>query len=207
MTSAGLRRLLARARTSTEGAAVIEFGLIAPVMVMMYFGLVALSLGFDLDRKVRVAGRTTADLTARATTMSCADITATFTAAAAMLAPNDPTGMTLAVANVAVTNIAAMGPPVLQAKVQWSQARRVTSAAGAQTVIAVPTGWAVNNIVNPIPSGFAVAGTTFVMATVTKNYVPPVATQFVGTVALTHPFNWPARNATATTWSGTTSCP
>lgn len=177
------------------------------MMVLMYFGLVALSLGFDLDRKVRLAGRTAADLTARAMTMSCSDITATFTAAAAMLVPNDPTNMTLAVANVAVTDISATATPNLQAKVQWSQARKITSSAGAQTVVVVPTGWAANSIINPIPSGFAVAGTTFVMATVTKNYVPPIATQFVGTRALTHAFNWPARNATATTWSGTTTCP
>jgi hypothetical protein len=55
------------------------------------------------------------------------------------------------------------------------------------------------SIINPIPTGFAVVGTTFVMATVTKNYVPPIATQFIGTTPLTRPFNRPARNATATT--------
>jgi Flp pilus assembly protein TadG len=206
LTTATLRRFVARARASTDGAALVEFGLIAPMLVMMYFGLVALAAGFDLDRKVRLAGRTLADLTARATAMSCTDVTATFTAAATMLAPSDPTGMTLAVANVAVTNISTTATPVLQAKVQWSQARRITDAAGAQTVIAVPTGWAANSIINPIPSGFGVVGTSFVMATVTKNYVPPIATQFIGTTPLTRPFNWPARNATATTWSGSTTC-
>jgi Flp pilus assembly protein TadG len=204
--AAALGRLFARARADVAGAAVIEFGLIAPILVMMYFGLVALSLGFDLDRKVRLAGRTAADLTARAKTMSCAEITANFSAASAMLMPNDPTGMTLAVANVAVTNIGTPTAPVARATVQWSQARRITDATGAQTVIAVPTGWAATNVINPIPSGFGVIGTTFVMATVTKNYVPPIATQFIGTTPLTHPFNWPARNATATTWSGPTAC-
>jgi Flp pilus assembly protein TadG len=206
MKSGSLRRLAAHARTDSEGSALVEFGLICPLLLTIYFGVVVTTPGFDLDRKVTIATRTAADLTARAATMSCADVNATLTTAAAMLQPNDPTGTTLAVANVAVTNISTTSTPNLQAKVQWSQARSVTNSAGAQAVRTVPTGWAVNSIVTPIPAGFAVAGTTFVMANVAKNYVPPLATRLVGTVALTHSLNWPARTPTATVWTGATLC-
>jgi Flp pilus assembly protein TadG len=201
-----IRRLAAEGMANTGGSALVEFALILPLMLTMYFGLVGITPGFDLDRKLITAARTAADLTARATAMSCADVTATFGTAAAMLQPNDPAGLTVAVANVSVTNISTTSTPNLQARVQWSQARTVTNAAGAQAVTTVPAGWAANSIITPIPSGFAVAGSSFVMTSVAKNYVPGLATRLIGTVGLARRLNWPARNATATTWTGTTSC-
>jgi Flp pilus assembly protein TadG len=200
-----IRRFAAAASANTDGAALVEFALILPLMLTMYYGLVTITPGFDLDRKLITASRTAADLTARAASMSCADVTATFGTAAAMLQPNNPSGLTLAVANVAVTNISTTSTPNLQAKVQWSQARSV-NAAGAQTVSTVPTGWAAGSVISPIPGGFAVAGSSFVMASVAKDYVPGLATRIIGTVRLAHVLNWPARNASATSWTGTTSC-
>jgi Flp pilus assembly protein TadG len=205
MKGTAIRRFAATASANTDGAAIVEFALILPLMLTMYYGLVTLTPGFDLDRKLITASRTAADLTARAASMSCSDMTATFGTAAAMLQPNNPAGLTLAVANVAVTNISTTSTPNLQAKVQWSQARLVNSA-GAQTVATVPTGWAAGSVISPIPAGFAVAGSSFVMASVAKDYVPGLATRVIGTVRLTHVLNWPARNATATSWTGTTSC-
>jgi Flp pilus assembly protein TadG len=205
MRGTAIRRFAATASANTDGAAIVEFALILPVMLTMYYGLVTITPGFDLDRKLITASRTVADLTARAASMSCSDMTATFGTAAAMLQPNNPAGLTLAVANVAVTNISTTSTPNLQAKVQWSQARSVNSV-GAQTVATVPTGWAAGSVISPIRGGFAVAGSSFVMASVAKDYVPGLATRLIGTVRLTHVLNWPARNATATSWTGTTSC-
>jgi Flp pilus assembly protein TadG len=206
MRDTAIRRFAATASANTDGAAIVEFALILPLMLTMYYGLVTITPGFDLDRKLITASRTAADLTARAASMSCSDMTATFGTAAAMLQPNNPAGLTLAVANVAVTNISTTSTPNLQAKVQWSQARAVTNSAGTQTVATLPTGWAAGAVISPIPGGFAVAGSSFVMASVAKDYVPGLATRLIGTVRLAHVLNWPARNATATSWTGTTSC-
>jgi hypothetical protein len=95
----------------------------------------------------------------------------------------------------------------LQAKVAWSQARRVTASSGALAASTIPTGWTVNSIINPIPSGFAVTGTRFIMAKVEQNYVPVLGTSLLGTVKLSEAFNWPVRDATQVFWNDVTTCP
>ena len=195
-----------RLRESEQGAAIVEFALVVPVLITVYFGVVVTTAGFDLNRKVTLAARAAADLTARAQTMTCADVTSNVGAAATILQPYSAAGLTVSLANVVVTNTGTSGSPNLQARVQWSQARKVANASGAQTQASLPAGWALNSIVQPIPSGFAVAGTSFVMAKVDHSYSPALATNLLGTVNLSQSFNWPARNATPSSWSGTTSC-
>ena len=198
-----LVRRSSRLSADTEGAALVEFALVLPFLVTLYFGVVVFTAGFDLNRKIIQAGRTAADLTGRTPKMDCTALGTNAAAAAMMLQPYDPTGTTIAVAGVTVTTVSG----ALQAKVAWSQARRVSASSGALAASTIPTGWTVNSIINPIPSGFVVTGTRFVMAKVEQNYVPALGTSLLGTVKLSEAFNWPVRDATQVFWNDVTTCP
>jgi Flp pilus assembly protein TadG len=190
-----------------QAAAAVEFALIFPVMMMIYFGTVVFTTGFSIDRKLTTAARTVGDLIGRAVTMDCGGLSSTVGAAATMVQPYSPAGMTVLVADVTVKNIGTAASPNLQAKVVWSQARNVTNAAGAQASATVPTAWAPNSVVSPIPTGYAKAGTSFIMIKADQDYVPIFTTSLLGTMKLSKMFNWPVRSTVPTSWTGTTTCP
>lgn len=189
-----------RFRAAEDGLGLVEFGLVAPVIVVLYFGLVAVSGALALDRKVSLVDRTVADLLGRATaSMDCANFKDRVGAASAVLAPFDPTGLTVSVASVSVDNAGV-------AKVLWSQARRIAGTAGEQASATVPTEWAAGSTITP-PTGFAVNNSTFFLSRVEKDYRPVVGQGLIGTVHLKRGMSWPIRNSQPVTWTGTTTCP
>jgi Flp pilus assembly protein TadG len=207
MTEVERRGVAARFARDICGAALVEFAMIMPFMVALYFGLVAVTAGYSTSRKVALVARTATDLTARAPTLGCTEVGGIFAAATSIFAPHNATGMNMVLAGVTVTNIGTSSAPVLQAKVTWSQARRISNASGTLAAGTIPSGWAVNTVINPIPSGFAVAGSTYFMGRADKDYSAVVGSTLIGgTHTFTHGFNWPARNSTPVPWSGTTAC-
>jgi Flp pilus assembly protein TadG len=196
------RAALAAARLGRcrEGSALVEFALCVPVLVAIYFGLIAVTVGLNTDRKVELVGRTIADLASQAATMSCADVQSTVGAATAVLAPYDPTGTNVALALVSVSS-------GLQGTVAWSQARSITSGSGQQAAGTLPSGWTAGSTVSPIPGGFATASTSYLMTKVEKAYTPVVGSSVTGTLHLAHNLLWPVRTGTQVLWQGTTSCP
>ncbi len=74
-----------------DGISAVEFALIAPLMMLMYFGCIELSLMMSLDRKVTIATSSLGDLVARASTISNDDLDDIFQATRMVLQPNDIT--------------------------------------------------------------------------------------------------------------------
>jgi Flp pilus assembly pilin Flp len=62
---ARFRRLARRWTASDEGVAAVEFGLIVPIMAVMFIGAVELSQAITVDRRVTQVANSTADLVAR----------------------------------------------------------------------------------------------------------------------------------------------
>ena len=62
---ARFRRLARRWTASDEGVAAVEFGLIVPIMAVMFIGAVELSQAITVDRRVTQVASSTADLVAR----------------------------------------------------------------------------------------------------------------------------------------------
>jgi Flp pilus assembly protein TadG len=62
---ARFRRLARRWTASEEGVAAVEFGLIVPIMAVMFIGAVELSQAITVDRRVTQVANSTADLVAR----------------------------------------------------------------------------------------------------------------------------------------------
>lgn len=74
-----------------DGISAVEFALIAPVMMLIYFACIELSLMMVLDRKVTTSTATLGDLTARATEVSNDDLDDIFQATRMIFQPNDIT--------------------------------------------------------------------------------------------------------------------
>src|SRR6185437_4228287 len=70
-----------------SGLAAIEFAMLVPIMLVMFFGTVELSSGVAVDRKVTLAARTLSDLTSQSSSVSSTDLNSFFNVKNATLTP------------------------------------------------------------------------------------------------------------------------
>jgi Flp pilus assembly protein TadG len=124
------RRSMRTLRSDTSGLAAVEFALIIPLMLMMFFGMIDVSSGFAVDRKVSMIAQNLSDLTSRYPTVAETDITNFFTIADAMLTPYDNTILQATISQIY------MDPASKTAKVVWS---RGDAKLAVNTVVTVPT--------------------------------------------------------------------
>jgi len=68
--SLSVRRLL----KDRSGLAAVEFAMIFPMMVVMFFGVLELSAAISVDRKATLVARTLSDLTSQMVSVANADL-------------------------------------------------------------------------------------------------------------------------------------
>ncbi len=78
-------RRAASCLSDRRGLAAVEFALIAPVMMIMFYGVVELSSAIDCNSRVARVSSTVADLVAQSPAVSTADTTNIFNAANAII--------------------------------------------------------------------------------------------------------------------------
>jgi len=78
-------------RTDQDGVSAIEFALIAPLMVTLFFGGIEVSLLMQADRRVTTVASTIGDLASRETILNNGDVNDIFLASTLLLSPLDPT--------------------------------------------------------------------------------------------------------------------
>ncbi|WP_294534378.1 TadE/TadG family type IV pilus assembly protein [uncultured Rhodoblastus sp.] len=114
-------------RRGESGMAAVEFALILPMMLALYFGGVMLAQGLDARRKTQTLSRTLADLAAQTLpapgasipVLADADILNIFAAAPAVLYPlAGTTNMTIS--EIVFDNVSASNSQCCVAKVLWS---------------------------------------------------------------------------------------
>lgn len=71
----------------TSGLAAVEFAMIVPLMLVMFFGTIEISNGVAADRKVSIIAQSMSDLTSRYTSVSDTDISNFRAIAVAILTP------------------------------------------------------------------------------------------------------------------------
>jgi len=203
-----------------DGLAAVEFALILPIMVALYFGTVALTHAVDANGKMETVVRTVGDLVGREEdAINDTDLTDMAGAAAAIMTPHDPEGMDISIASVVVRDIATSGKdPVLEARICWS-GRRVINGSRQATVAEVKSGWSPGTVV-PIPDGFRHPNSSFILTRIEFNYRPIIGDalfRFVmGKPSSTDPTAiilgdqgpWPVRNGRdrEVAWEGKTPC-
>lgn len=115
-----------------KGVSAVEFALIAPVLVLVYFGCIELSLLMRADRRVTATAASLGDLTARLVTVSDQDMMELYNASAVMMQP-----YSAEVARMRITSVVDNGDG--QTRVAWSDAFNI-DAFSANANITLPEG-------------------------------------------------------------------
>jgi Flp pilus assembly protein TadG len=147
-----LRRSALDLYRDRRGVAAIEFAIIAPVMLVMFFGTVEFSSGIAIDRKVTLMARTLSDLTSQNISVTDTQLTNLFAAATSIMTPYSSTPTKSTVSELYVD------PRTLAARVQWSKGS-VPRAAGSTVAI---------------PTALQIGGTYLIYSEISYLYVPSV---------------------------------
>ena len=147
-----LRRSALDLYRDRRGVMAIEFAVIAPVMLVMFFGTVEFSSGIAVNRKVTLMARTLSDLTSQNLSVTDTQLNNIRNASTAIMTPYPSTPIQSTVTELYVD------PNTLAARVQWSKGS-VTRAVGSTVAI---------------PTGLQVGGTYLIYSEVSYLYVPSV---------------------------------
>jgi Flp pilus assembly protein TadG len=162
-----LRSLARRFRDDRSGVAIVEFAFVLPVMLTLYLGCIAVTIGVSTDRKLSLLTHSLADLVAQDDTIMNTETDDIFLAAKAIMMPYDVTpneiGMRVQSVRIKADRTAC---------VEWSVAPTgLLTARGLN-----------ENVTSIIPDDLRVADTTLIWAETQYNYRPVVGEDLVGTL-------------------------
>jgi Flp pilus assembly protein TadG len=197
-TAAHVRRFL----SADNGVVAVEFAMILPIMVTLYFGLTTITHGYATKQRIELASRTMSDLTGRlkTETINDAEVTNVALASTAIMAPYDSNGMTIALASVVVRK---KGDKV-EGRVCWSAARKVQSGA---LVTATPPPELTKDQIVLVPEGYRQDGTSYIVSVTRHTYKPVVGHAITGDIEFRDELPWPVRNVQQVIWEGQGACP
>jgi Flp pilus assembly protein TadG len=163
-----------------DGMAAVEFALIAPVMILLFFGALEFAMALDCYTRVNNVAATTADLVAQSTSISSTDAANILNAANSILYPYASAG-----AKIVVSSLVDNGKG--GATVAWSEAQNTAKRAQGSTV-AVPAGLIVSG-----------SGGSVILAEISYPYTPPTLVVLTGPLNMTDSFySKPRRSLTVT---------
>ncbi len=178
---------LRRFARAESGISAVEFALIAPLMAMIYFGCIELSLMMTLDRKVTGATAALGDLTSRSSTITNDDLTDIFEATRMVMQPNDLVGARI--------RISSLYEDSGQVKVAWSDGCNLTAYPDDQLMT--------------IPNNLIPTDGTIIMAEIEYDYNSGIGYFFSSSKTLTDKFYLRPRRVDSITRDrsdGTFSC-
>jgi Flp pilus assembly protein TadG len=169
-----------------RGTSAIEFAVLLPLMLVMYFGSIQITDAISADRQVTLVASTVAELTSQCTSVSSSDISNILGASTAVFAPFSANN---AVVTLSSVNIDGNG----NATISWSQ----SSPIGSQRS---------GNVTNLIPQGLLIANTSVIWGEATYNYKPVIGWVITGTLQMYDQIFLRPRQSTAVNYSTTSSC-
>jgi Flp pilus assembly protein TadG len=174
-------------RQSESGMAATEFALIAPVMLVLYFGVTELADGLLANSKTASMASTAADLASQNDKLCDSEMNDIFAAVNAIMFPYPTTGTTIVISSLVDNGSGGVN-------VAWSDAQN----GAARTVGSTVT----------IPTGLVTAGSgdSVILAEVTYNYASPAGQLIYGTLQMSDTFyTHPRRTQTVTRTTSTCS--
>jgi Flp pilus assembly protein TadG len=156
-------RLLARFAGECRGVSAVEFALLLPLMMTLFFGSVETSQGVAASRKVTLTAHALADVSSQYTDITNADMSDILAAGSAIIAPYSAANLQEVVSELSIN---AQG----QASVVWSDSLGGTALSVGQVVA--------------VPASLAVPNSYLVLAQVQYSYNPTYGYVLTGTLTL-----------------------
>ena len=147
-----MRRSVRELSGDNSGLAAVEFAMIVPLMLVLFFGTVEFSSALAIDRKVTVMARTLSDLTSQNISVTDTQLANFRNAGAGIMTPYDATPIKSTITELFVD------PTTKVARVQWSKG---DAPRGAGSTVA-------------IPAALQVGGTYLIYSEVSYKYVPSI---------------------------------
>jgi Flp pilus assembly protein TadG len=158
-----LSRQIARFGQDQQGTSAVELAMILPILLTFYLGMVEVSQGIGMDRKVTLTSRTAADLVSQATSINNADMNNLLAASTAVIAPYDPAPLKVTVSLVTIDSSG-------NAKVTWSDTLNGSKRAVGSSVA--------------LPAALKVPNSSLVWSEVSYAYKPTVGYVITGILNL-----------------------
>jgi Flp pilus assembly protein TadG len=184
----GLTRKFQRAAKNQDGLAAVEFALILPVMITLFFGVVEASMALACRADVANVASTVADLVAQESSVTSSDVTNVFNAAAAILYPYDTSVARMTITSI---NYDTSTHSLTSGKVAWSCTRNGTVRGKNSTVT--------------LPKQLMTENGSVIMSEITYAYSSPITKIIVGDKTMTNTFYTKPRRVAQIT--GPSSCP
>ncbi|SPU42271.1 TadE/TadG family type IV pilus assembly protein [Brevundimonas diminuta] len=153
-------RLLSRLLRDRRGVSAIEFALIAPVMIVIYFGLIEFTQGYMAERRAGHVASMVADLVARSDGANVKDLEGIFQIGDMIMRPFSAETLSIRVSSVTVD---ARGV----ATVEWSRAKSAKDADGADIMPARKRG----DPITDLPPDLITDGQTVILGETNYGYV------------------------------------
>lgn len=145
-----IRRLIKDQR----GASAVEFALIAPVLIAMYFAIAEMSQGMMASNKAGEVASSIGDLASQNTCLTNAQMSDIFLIGGLLIKPFDNSGLTMRLTSM--TSNASTGV----VKVDWSDGSGMSALGVGST--------------QTVPSGLILKGQTVILAEASYQYTSPV---------------------------------
>jgi Flp pilus assembly protein TadG len=176
------RHFARRLVNDRRGVAAIEFAMIVPIMLVLFFGTVEFSSGVAANRKVSLMARTLSDLTSRSISVSDSDLTNFFAASNAVMTPYVPPIYNAT--NGTVTELW-IDPATGNARVQWSKG---SVPRGQGSLVSIPTDLIVKDSTgNIVPNQYLIFSEVNYLYKPAVGYVMAKAGITLSDVAYTRP--------------------
>lgn len=169
-----IRRFLMR---DDKGVAAVEFALVAPILLVLFLALVELTYAFSVKQRTTLVVRSVADLTSRAVgDVNDGEMQTILDASLLPMMPYDASGIRYRVSAVVVYE---NNEGSLIGEICWSDAYgKPTLSRGSHY---------------PIPAGFDVDRSSFIISEIEHPYKPLIAQNFTQNVVFTDESLWPVR--------------
>ena len=163
-----LPRAVAGFARDRRGLAAVEFALVVPLMLVLFFGVLEFSSGVAVDRKVTLVARTLSDLTTQLKEDRLTDdeLKNFFAASASILTPYSVSPMEPTLSEVYID-----GKKI--AKIQWSKSATIAMVSGAPQATLKDSQRKKGDTVT-VPAGLLVPKTYLIWSEVSYTYKPTI---------------------------------
>jgi Flp pilus assembly protein TadG len=165
-----------------RGAAAVEFAFVAPMMILLYYGMAELTQGMMADRRASHVASIIGDLVAQDTQVNQTEMNDVFNVGRALVAPFPTAPLSMRITSIRAD---AGGTP----RVVWSQVSGSMSALGAGGSVA------------GVPTGLMAANESVIMAEATYVYTSAIQKTMPTPVTFTQKYYLKPRKGSEVLWS------